>query len=492
MNVEEKFINLKIENRNFINGKFLIPLNNKSIKKNSPIDGRELPELYICEDKDVQIAINAAKECYEKGGWLNKDPKDKKNVLLKLASLVESNLEELALLDTYETGRSFKNYYYDSIPKAIEALRYFSEGIDKIYDHAIPPRMNSFATITREALGVVGLITPWNDPLVVAMWKIAPALLMGNSVVIKPAEQSSYSLLKVASLVKESGLPDGAFNVITGPGEISGKALALNNDVNGIFFTGSTEVGKLIMQYAGQSNLKKVGLECGGKSPFIISKNCNKVKKAAKVLAKNIFYNQGQICSAPSRVLIHYSLKDELLNYLLDESEKYIPSNPLNINSEVGTMINDLQATKVNDYIKSGISSGAKRISPERPKGFDLNNNAILPTIFCDVDLNTKVVKEEIFGPVLVVIDYDEIEEAISLANDTNYGLAASIWTDDLNEAYYVSRKIRAGIVHINCYGDDDNTVPFGGFKESGIGKDKSIFAFDEYSNLKTTWIDFN
>ena len=492
-NIKNKVDKLTIEKRAFINGSFVESVNGKIIKKVSPVDRRDLSGICACSAKDVNKAVEAAKRSFESKIWRDKNPDEKKEVLFTLAELIEENREKLAILDTVETGRALKNYYYDSIPKAIKALRYFTESLDKYYDYAIPPRVNSFAVITRDPLGVIGIITPWTDPLVVAVWKFVPALLMGNSVVIKPAEQSSFSILEVAKLAKEAGIPDGVLNVVPGYGNIAGKALALHKDVAGIFFTGSSEVGKLILQYAGQSNMKKVGLECGGKSPFIISRNCKNLKKAAEVLAKNVFYNQGQICSASSRVIVHNDLKARLINYLKLESVKYIPNDPLDINSEVGCVVNKDQKDKIEKYIRQGVKSGASLITPTPGEWFSAKKRmAVLPSIFTDVNLESSINKEEIFGPVLVVISFDTIKEAIDIANNSKYGLAASIWTNDLDEAYYVSRELQAGIVHINSYGDDDNTVPFGGIKESGIGKDKSIFAFDEYSYLKTTWINFN
>ena len=488
-NIKKKIARLTIEKRAFINGRYVDSVDGQIIKKVSSIDGRDLSGLSACNEKDVDIAVSAAKKSFESQIWLDKDPQEKKKILFKLAALMEQNREELALLDTVETGRAFRNYYFDSIPKAIEALRYFAESIDKYYDFAIPPRSNTFATITREPLGVVGLITPWNDPLVVATWKFAPALLMGNSVVIKPAEQSSFSILVVARLAQEAGVPDGVFNVVTGYGEIAGKALALHADVAGIFLTGSSDVGKKILQYSGQSNMKKVGLECGGKSPFIVSRNCKNLEKAAQVLAKNIFYNQGQICSSPSRAIVDNDLKDEFINLLKKESEKFIPHDPFDINGEVGCVVSKEQEERIRYYINKGIESGAKIVFENKSEDLIPGGCCVVPTIFDEVDPNSIPAQEEIFGPVVVVIGVSSIQEAISIANDSKFGLAASIWTNDLDEAYQVARALRAGIVHINSYGDDDNSVPFGGIKESGIGKDKSIFAFDEYSIAKTTWI---
>lgn len=491
-NIQEKIKKLSIETRPFINGSHVETVDGKTIPKKSSIDGASLSALSACNEKDVAIAVKVALESYRSGIWKDKEPSEKKTILYKLADLVEKNMEELALLDTLETGRSLKNYYYDSIPKAIEAMRWFAESIDKIYDHAIPYRKTSFATMTREPLGVIGIITPWNDPLVVAFWKLTPALLMGNSVVLKPAEESSFSILKVAQLAIEAGIPKGVFNVVPGYGNITGKALALHHDVRGIFFTGSTFVGKQILQYSGQSNMKKVGLECGGKSPFIVSEKCNNLEVAAKTLAKNIFYNQGQICSAPSRLLIAKKVKKQFLQYLVKESEYYVPQNPLSLESEVGAVVSEKQKEKIDSYIEMGIKSGARIITSKNEAVPVEGGSYVAPTIFDEVDINSPIAKEEIFGPVLVAIHFEHITEAIKLANDSNYGLAASVWTNDFDEAHQISKALEAGIVHINSYGDDDNTVPFGGVKESGIGKDKSIHAFDEYSNLKTTWMRFN
>ena len=492
VNIKEKFKNLEIEKRAFINGKYVNSIDKNIINKKSSIDGRDISGLSACNDKDINIAVEAALNSYKSRTWVDLELVKKQTIILKLADLVEKNIEELALLDTIETGRSIKNYYYDSIPKAIESMRWFANAVDKVYDNSVLPQKNSFATITREPLGVVGIITPWNDPLVVAFWKLVPALLMGNSVVLKPAEQSSFSIIKVASLALEAGIPNGIFNVVPGYGHEAGKALALHNDVRGIFFTGSTEIGKQILQYSGQSNMKKVGLECGGKSPYIISNKSNNLNKAAKTLAKNIFYNQGQICSASSRLIIHKEIKDDFLKLLINESKKYIPSNPLDISSEVGAVVNQKQKDRIDEYIQLGIESGAiiiNKIDTNIPVQGGLYVN---PIIFDNVNFNSKIATEEIFGPVLVVLTVDNIEKAIEVANNSMYGLAASIWTNDYDEAYQVSRLLEAGIVHINSYGDDDNRVPFGGIKESGMGKDKSVYAFDEYSNLKTIWMSFN
>lgn len=490
--IDHKIKKLIIEKRAFINGAFVKTRSGKTIRKTSPVDGRDLSGLCACKSVDVDRAVAAARRSFVSGVWRNMKTDEKKAACFRLADLMEKNRERLAILDTVETGRAFKNYYHDSIPKAIEALRYFTEGIDKYYDYAVAREVDSFAAVTREPLGAVGIITPWNDPLVVATWKFAPALLMGNSVVIKPAEQSSFSILEVARLAKQAGIPDGVLNVVPGYGDIAGKALALHKDVAGIFFTGSSETGKLILQYAGQSNMKKVGLECGGKSPFIVSRRCRNLQKAAEVLARNIFYNQGQICSAPSRLIVDDGIKDRFVALLKKESRKYIPGDPFDVKSDVGCVVSREQEEKIRRYIAIGIREGAKIYVPRTDVKMHPRACYVLPTILENVAVDSVIAQEEIFGPVLVVMPFRDLDEALKIANNSRFGLAASIWTNDLDEAYHVSRKLQAGIVHVNSYGDDDDTVPFGGTKESGIGKDKSIFAFDEYSYLKTTWMRFD
>lgn len=489
--VIDKVNDLVIEKRPFIDGCSYETSHGEVLNKTSPVDGRDLSGLSLCCAEDVDVAVRAANRSFNLGVWADKSLVQKKRVLFKLADLLEDNKEELALLDTVETGRAYKNFYEDSVPKAIEALRYFAEGVDKCHDTAVSPCRDARATLTREPLGVVGLITPWNDPMVVSMWKIAPALLMGNSIVIKPAEQSSFSILVVARLAKEAGIPDGVFNVVTGLGNVAGKALSLHDDVSGVYFTGSSEVGKQILQYSGRSNMKKVGLECGGKSPFIISGKCNNLEHAVKVLARNMFYNQGQICSAPSRAIVDESLLSEFISLMRIELENYIPNNPYDVSTNVGCVVSEEQKDRINQYIDRGIECGATMYVAKPPVNMHVSSLYVLPTMFVVDDNSLLIAQKEIFGPVLTVLHCSNIADAIKIANDSRYGLAASIWSNDLNEVHYVSKALQAGIVHVNCYGDDDNSVPFGGIKESGLGKDKSLYAFDEYCYIKTVWTHF-
>ncbi|MCR5609574.1 MAG: aldehyde dehydrogenase family protein [Lachnospiraceae bacterium] len=489
MNVQNSIGKLKIEKRAYINGKYVNAIGGEVIEKISPIDGTDLSGIVSCKKEDINLAVKAAKEAFESGVWSRSTHTYRKEVLLCLASLMEEKREILALLDTYETGRAYKNYYEDSIPKAIEALRYFAESIDKYYDMAVPADNTEFGIIKKVPLGVVGLIIPWNDPMVVAAWKYGPALAMGNSVVLKPAEQSSLSAIYLAGLTKEAGIPDGVFNVVPGYGEIAGKELALHKDVRGIFFTGSSEVGKKIMTYAGKSNMKKVGLECGGKGPYIITDSCSNIKESAKVLADNMFYNQGQICSAPSKVIVAERKYDEFLNALKVECERYVPGDPFDDCNNVGCVVSREQYNKVKGYIDEGFKSGAEIYQAKNVKKHHKNACCIQPTIISCIDEKNRLVTEEIFGPVVVVLKAKDTYDAVRIANDSNYGLAGAVWTDDLNEAFYVANSVETGLFHINSYGNDDNRAPFGGVKESGLGKDKSIYAFDEYSDLKSIWV---
>jgi len=480
-----------IEKRAYINGIYTEGTRGNVISKTLSFDGRRFDGIAACDEIDVDKAVVAAKKAFDSGIWNRKTPSERKEILLKLADLMEKHLEDIALLDTFETGRAYINYSRDSLPKAIEAVRYFAEAVDKLYDESIPLRSSDTAVIKRVPLGVVGLITPWNDPMVVTAWKFAPALLMGNTVVLKPAEQSSLSAIYLGKLSKEAGIPDGVFNVIPGYGEVAGRALAMHKDVRGVFFTGSAEIGKKILEYAGKSNMKRVALECGGKGPYIVSDKCSRISEAAEVLAKNMFYNQGQICSAPSRAIVHKSVYDEFMNALKSESEKYVPGYSFDVANEVGCVVSKDQYDKVNGYIELAVDEGATVYRPssvvEKPEGA----LCITPVILENVNNNMRIAREEVFGPVLAVIKVDSMEEAIDIANDSEYGLAGAVWTDDVNEAFYLTDRMEAGLVHLNSYGNDDNSSPFGGVKQSGIGKDKSVHAFDKYCDSKTIWMHF-
>lgn len=492
MDVLSRLDKHKIENRAFIGGIYTDAVDGETFTKTLSFDGKTKLEIAKCNEKDVDKAVSCALKAFNNGIWRDKSPSERKEILLKLAGIMEEHKEYLALLDTYETGRAYLNYIRDSIPKAIDALRYFAEAVDKIYDECIPIRHEETALIRHIPLGVVGLITPWNDPMVVTIWKLAPALLMGNTVILKPAEQSSLSAIYLGKLAKDAGIPDGVFNVVPGVGEVAGKALAMHKDVRGIFFTGSAEIGKEILKYAGMSNMKRVSLECGGKGPYIISDKCTNIRESAEVLAKNMFYNQGQICSAPSRAIVHEAVYNDFIKILKSETQKYIPGYSFDDQSEVGCVVSKEQFDKVQNYIRLGCEEGAVIYQPDIEKTVPKGAFCIVPTIFENVSNEMRIAREEIFGPVLCVIKVHSMDEALKIANDSEFGLAGAVWTDDINEAFHLTEKLEAGLVHLNSYGNDDNSSPFGGIKQSGIGKDKSVKAFEKYCDSKTIWMHFS
>jgi 4-guanidinobutyraldehyde dehydrogenase / NAD-dependent aldehyde dehydrogenase len=346
--------------------------------------------------------------------------------------------------------------------------------------------------VTREPLGVVGAIVPWNFPMIMAAWKLGPILAAGNSVVLKPSEKSPLTALRMAELAVAAGLPPGVFNVVTGLGHTAGKALALHGDVDGIGFTGSTATGKLIMAYAAQSNLKRVSLECGGKSPNIVMADCADVERAAQAAAYAIFFNQGEMCSAGSRLVVHESLKDRMLGAIAKVGRELAPGDPLDPATRLGAIVDAGQMQRVLGYIDAGRADGAHLAFGGTQVRKDSGGCYVEPTAFDGVRPDMRIAREEIFGPVLAVLTFREEAEAIAIANDSSYGLAAAVWTRDLNTAHRMSRAIRAGMVYVNCYDADDMTVPFGGFRQSGMGRDKSLHAFDKFTELKTTWIDLS
>jgi acyl-CoA reductase-like NAD-dependent aldehyde dehydrogenase len=346
------------------------------------------------------------------------------------------------------------------------------------------------ALVTREPMGVIGAIVPWNFPMIMAAWKIGPALAAGNSLVLKPSEKSPLTALRLAELAVEAGLPPGVFNVVPGYGQTAGKALALHMDVDCIAFTGSTATGKQIMQYAGQSNLKRVSLECGGKSPNIVMADYPDLERAARGAAAAIFFNQGEMCSAGSRLLVQEGIREPLLERISAIARSMVPGDPLDAATRMGAIVDEPQTTRVLDYIASGQSEGAQLVAGGQRVRAASGGCYIEPTVFAGVDPKMKIAREEIFGPVLSAISFRDLDDAIRIGNDVIYGLAAGIWTRDLNVAHRAARALRAGVVYVNCYDADDITVPFGGYKQSGLGRDKSLHAFDKYTELKTTWID--
>ena len=489
VNWHDRAKNLKIDGRAVINGKRVNAADGATFECFSPIDNHKLADVASCKSADIDSAVSAARAAFNARTWAGKMPKERKQTMIKFADLIIANREELALLETLDMGKPITASLNVDVNSAANSLRWFGEAIDKVYDEIAPTPDHTLAMITREPIGVVGAIVPWNYPMLMACWKIAPALASGNSIVLKPSEKSPLSALKIADIALEAGIPAGVLNVVPGFGAEAGSPLALHMDVDCIAFTGSTAVGKKIQIMAGQSNLKRAWCELGGKSPNIVFADCKDLDRAAESSAGSIFYNQGESCNAPSRLLVERSIKHALVKKILAELKNYAPGDPLNEATTMGAMVDCGQMENVLKYIASGKAQGAKLLSGGDQTRRDTGGFYINPTVFDDVTNDMTIAAEEIFGPVLSIITFDSMEEAIKIANDTPYGLAAAVWTQDISKAHMVAKRLRAGTVHVNSYDEDDITVPFGGFKQSGNGRDKSLHALEKYTELKTTWI---
>ena len=460
------------DGRAVINGQRVAALDGQTFDCISPVDGCLLTQVARCAQADVDAAVQAARHAFEDRRWSGLSPVARKRIMIKFADQLLAHAEELALMETLDMGKPIKYSRAVDVNSAANCIRWYGEAVDKIYDEIAPTASTALALITREPMGVVGVIVPWNYPMIMAAWKIAPALA-----------------LRLAELALEAGIPPGVFNVVPGYGPEAGSPVALHMDVDCIGFTGSTRVGKQIHVMAGQSNLKRAWTELGGKSPNIVFADCPDLDKAVEAAVGSIFFNQGESCNAPSRLFVEAVIQDKFLEKAVALAPQYLPANPLDPATIMGAIVDKTQMDTVLRYVESGKSEGASLLYGGEQALTQSGGCYVQPTIFAGVNPSMTICREEIFGPVLSVLSFTDTAEVVRQANASVYGLQAAVWTRDINKAHGVARALRAGTVHVNQYDEDDITVPFGGYKQSGVGRDKSLHAFDKYTETKTTWI---
>ncbi|MGO7637456.1 aldehyde dehydrogenase [Rhizobium leguminosarum] len=480
---------LQLATNAFIDGAFRPANSGNTFKTTNPATGDLLAEIAACDASDVDYAVAKARQSFDDGRWHLQSPGERKAVLLRFAKLLEENRHELAVMESVDSGKPVRECQTVDIPDTIHTIRWHAELIDKLYDNTNPVGPNALTMVVREPIGVVGCVLPWNFPLLMLAWKIGPALAAGCSVIIKPAQETTLTTLRVAELAHEAGIPAGVLNVVTGSGKDVGEPLGMHMDVDMVAFTGSTPTGRRFLRYSADSNLKKVVLECGGKNPAVVLEDAEDLDLVAEQVVNGAFWNMGENCSATSRLIVHSKIKDELLERIGAYMREWRTGDPLDPDNRIGALVSKNHFEKVKSFLddakteKLAIAHGG-----ETQKGIFIE-----PTVVDGVTPQSRLFKEEIFGPILSVTTFNSLDEAVALANDTNYGLTASVYTGSLRKAIRLSREIRAGLVTVNCFGEGDATTPFGGYKESGFGgRDKSIYAHDNYCELKTIWIDIS
>ena len=456
----------------------------------NPATGQSMAQVPSCNEDDIALAVQSARAAFKSGVWRNMPRAQRKKILLKLAALIQDNLYDLALLETLNMGKPIAETLYYDIPESAHSFAWYAELLDKQYDEVAPTDSTALATITRHPLGVVAAVVPWNYPLMMASWKLAPALAAGNSVILKPADATPLTAIRLGELALEAGIPAGVLNIVPGTGPEAGQALGLHPDVDCLTFTGSTATGKRFMHYSSQSNLKQIWLECGGKSPHIIFDDCPNLDKAAQAASVGIFNNQGEVCIAGSRLYVQRGIYDAFMTRLLEQARTMQPANPLHPDTVMGAMVSKAHCDSVLRYIQSGKDEGATLITGGEQVHTESGGFFIAPTIFEAPHQQLRILQEEIFGPVLTVSVFDSEAEALSMANNHQYGLGAGLWTSNITRAHRCAQQLESGLVWINCYFNSNLAIPFGGVKQSGFGRDKSAHAMDKYTSLKATWLD--
>ncbi len=484
-------VDIELRTKLFIDGGFTDAEAGRTLPTFDPSTGRHLADVAAGGTNDVDRAVRAARDAVARGPWKTLSPAERKKVLIAFADAIDTHTDELAIIESMDSGKPVEDCRSIDIPETANTIRWHAEAIDKVYDTIAPTADDALAMIRREPIGVVGAVIPWNYPALMAAWKLGPALATGNAVVIKPASYTSMSLLRIAELAAESGLPPGVFNVVTGTGDEVGQALGRHHDVDMVAFTGSAEVGRRFLHYSAESNLKRISLEMGGKSPQIVMDDVSEIDDIVEHVANAIFWNMGENCSAGARLIVHRDQKDSILERLVATiRSQWIVGDPMAPETRIGALISRPHMERVLEYIELGRVEGARIVTGGRRVREEAGGWFVEPTVFDRVTNDMRIAQEEIFGPVLSVIEFDTEDDAVRIANDSPYGLAASLYTEDLSRAHRMARDIKAGTVSVNCYSEGDVTTPFGGYRQSGFGgRDKSLSAHDQYQETKTVWI---
>jgi len=475
-----------------INGKFTSAKSGETYATINPATGKKLADIAACGKEDLDYAVKKGRQAFDSGVWSRMHPAERKEIMIHLVKLMKRHRYELAVLESLDSGKPIRDCAWLDLPETIHCIAWYAEAADKLYHQMSPTTDDAMGLIVREPIGVVACILPWNFPLMMFGWKVGPALASGNSVIVKPAALTSMTALRVAELAAEAGIPPGVLSILPGRGSRIGEAIGLHPDIGAISFTGSTEIGRRLLQYSAQSNLKRINLELGGKCPAVVLEDAENLDSVAEYVVYGAFWNMGENCTSNCRLIVHQKIKDDLLRRVLDKLRDWKTGDPLEPSNALGAMVSQDQFDTVMRYIAEGKKAGANLVAGGEPLALG-QGLFIPPTIFDDVTPDMVIAKEEIFGPVLSVLTVRNDAQAIQTANDTPYGLQASLFTGNMKKALRAARDLQAGTVSVNCYNEGDITTPFGGYKLSGLaGRDKSLQAFEQYMQTKTIWIDLS